>query len=81
MILTVVLNSFIVSALPRFFDGKGLSGNDSLETKTEKSNMFNSLKKKKKKCKGSDAWHGLKGRVERVGAKFIILRSQGELHH
>lgn len=45
MILTAVLNSFIVSALPRFFDGKGLSGNDSLETKTEKSNMFSLLKK------------------------------------
>ena len=53
-ILTVVLNSLMVSALAMFFVGGGLSRHDSLEIKTKKSNKFSSLKLEKR-IEGSDA--------------------------
>ena len=73
-ILTVVLNSLIVSALAMFFVGGGLSRHDSLEIKTEESNKLGSLK-------GSDAQHHFKRMEERVGGKFIIRSSLSQPHH
>lgn len=65
-ILTVVLNSLIVSALAMFFVGRGLSRHDSLEIKTEESNKLSSLKLKKR-IKGSDACCSITSREGRRG--------------